>query len=289
MQKLTVDEFKLWAQYIYEICGIHLGQDKVYLVESRLQELLQTSGCRTFIDLLGRAKTDTAGTTRRQILDLITTGETSFFRDIHPFEMLRQKILPELTEARKKGGYMPPLRLWSCACSSGQELYSMAMVCREVFGDDPRVDLRLLGTDISDAAIRQASAAVYSKLEVERGLDAGRITRFFTQTPEGYKVRDELRGLATFRHINLMSDFNLGIKYDVIFCRNVAIYFNETDRHKLFERLYKHLAPDGFLVVGSTETLLGVNKNLSPCHYNRAVFYKPQLPVALGLAPRAAV
>jgi len=230
---LCGDEWKLLADYIHSICGIQLDESKRYLIESRLSGLLEQTASLSYTGLYQKARTDATGRIGRSIIDAITTGETSFFRDDAPYQLLRHKILPDLIDRRSRAATGKiPIRIWSAACSSGQELYSIAIVLREVLGGAEKYDVRLVGTDISPEAVRRASLGVYNSVEAGRGIDAGRLSRYFAQQDGKWRVRDEIRAAVSFRTVNLMGEFASLGQWDIIFCRNVAIYFSERDRSR---------------------------------------------------------
>jgi len=272
---LGVDERKLLAGYIHSICGIQLDESKQYLIESRLGALLEETRSGTFSELYNKARSDATGSLERSIINAITTRETSFFRDGSPFELLRHKIIPDLIDRRSRSGSRKiPIRIWSAACSAGQEVYTIAMVLRELLGGAEKYDIRLLGTDISPDAIARASRGIYNKVEMGRGIEASLVARHFVNHPDGWKVRDEIRAMASFRNVNLLRDFSSLGQFDIIFCRNVAIYFSPSDKADLFGRVERSLAPDGYLIIGSTESLTGVNVHLEPRRYLRSLFYQ---------------
>ena len=274
MIKLQADEQRAMADYIYSLCAIALDDSKGYLIENRLSEVAEAAGCRSFRDLLARAKSETDGALKRSIVNGITTNETLFFRDAAPFELLRHKLIPELIDRRKAAGGTSPIRIWSAACSTGQEIYSTAIVLKEVLGDPFRYGVRLLGTDISDEAVAKASKGIFSAVEISRGLADSARLRYFHQVPGGWQVADELRALVTFKKRNLMQDFaDLG-KFDIVFCRNVAIYFNERDKAELFRRLGGTLDRNGVLLIGAMESLSGVCAQFESQRYHRTVFYQ---------------
>jgi chemotaxis protein methyltransferase CheR len=275
MVKVKPEEFKVLSGYIHNISGIYLDSSKVYLVETRLGNLLKDLGCASFSDLHQKAQADASKRIQNKIIDAITTGETLFFRDAAPFELLQHKILPDLIDRKKKSGLsVVPIRIWSAACSSGQEIYSVAIVLKELLGDLSRYQIRLLGTDISDEAIARASYGHYNQFEIERGLPRDKLTKYFTQMKGEWKIRDEIRALATFRKINLMDNFITLGKFDIILCRNVAIYFTDQERIKLFKKLEGNLEQKGYLVIGSTESLMGIAPQFEPQRYLRSVFYQ---------------
>ncbi len=264
----------VWSRYIKEICGIHLDESKGYLVETRLGSLLSEAGAANFSELFYKVRADTSSRLRGRIIEAITTNETSFFRDTSPFELLRHKLIPDLIDRRNRSSLRAPIRIWSAACSTGQEAYSTAIVIKELLGDLARYDIRILGTDISNKVVAQASYGEYNRLELERGLPPDSIARHFTASGDRWKVRDEIRAMASFRTMNLLEPFSFPSPFDIIFCRNVAIYFTEADKIRLFRNLARYLARDGYLIIGSTESISGLCPELEPKRYLRSVFYQ---------------
>lgn len=273
MIKLQPEEQTSMAQYIYSLCAVTLDASKGYLIESRLASLVEESGCASYGALLARAKTDPSRALERRIVDAITTNETFFFRDTTPFDLLRHKIVPDLIDRRVRAG-ASRIRIWSAACSTGQELYSIAILLKELLGDPERYGVRLLGSDISDDAVARASRGHYSPVEISRGLSEAQRTRYFVPTAGGWQIRDEIRALASFKKLNLMTDFSALGRFDVIFCRNVAIYFTENDKISLFRRIERVLEPDGYLVVGSMESLHGICPQFDSKRHLRSLYYQ---------------
>ena len=280
MIKLQPDELPAMADYIYSLCAVSLDRTKGYLIESRLSHLVETLGCRSFRDLMARAKAETDGAIKRQIIGGITTNETLFFRDTAPFDLLRFKLIPQMVDRRKDSGGNAPIRIWSAACSTGQEIYSVAMVLKEVLGDPYRYGVRLLGTDVSDEAVAKASKGIFTPVEISRGLPDTLRSKYFRQVSGGWQISDELRALVSFKKRNLMADFGELGRFDVIFCRNVAIYFNERDKTALFERLGRALERNGVLLVGAMESLTGICPQLESKRHERAVYYQVKSPAS---------
>jgi chemotaxis protein methyltransferase CheR len=272
---ITREELAVWSRYIHEISGVNLDESKGYLIETRLGGLLRETGAKGFSELYNKARTDGSSTLKRKIIDAITTNETSFFRDTSPFDLLRHKLFPELIDRRGKAGVKPvPIRIWSAACSTGQEVYSTAIVLKELLGDMRGYDVRILGTDISNQAVAQASYAHFSRLEMDRGMAGDKIPKYFVQAGDRWKVRDDVRALATFRNMNLLEPFSFPVGFDIIFCRNVAIYFTESDKTRLFKNIARCLIKDGALIIGSTESIGGLCPEFEPKRYLRAVYYQ---------------
>ena len=267
MNRLDGTEFRLWASYVYSITRITLDASKGYLIETRLAALARETNSQSYKALLDKVMADGTGALKRKVIGAITTNETSFFRDAAPFEMLRHKILPDLVDSRRKqlgAGRQLTLRIWSAACSTGQEVYSTAIVCKETLPDPNKFDVRILGTDISDKVVAQASAGKYTKLEIDRGFPPEKVAGYFQVEGTDFKVRDSIRALATFKGINLLEPLAFPNKFDIIFCRNVAIYFSDADKKRLYDGLSRVLAPDGCLIIRSTESLTGICPRFEP-------------------------
>jgi len=271
--RLQPEEHKSLSQYVYSLCAIVLDESKGYLIENRLAGLVEETGCGSYGGLLLRAKSDSSRALERRIVDAITTNETLFFRDTAPFDFLRHKIVPELIDRRARTG-AARIRIWSAACSTGQELYSIAILLKELLGDPDRYGVRLMGTDISDDAVARASRGLFNQVEIARGLSEAQRTRYFAPAAGGWQIRDEIRAMASFKKLNLMADFSALGRFDVIFCRNVAIYFSERDRISLFGRLERALEPEGYLVIGAMESLNGICPQFESKRHLRSVFYQ---------------
>lgn len=277
MLKITPAELSSVGKYIHDISGIYLDQSKSYLFETRLGTIAEEHGCNSYKDLHLKAKLDSSKRIERQIIDAISTNETLFFRDKGPFELLKHKILPELIDLRtpRSANMKTNIKIWSAASSTGQELYSVAITVKELIGSKmDSYNFKLLGTDISDNAVRQASYGKYNKFEIERGLPRPTLQKHFTLFGDSWKIKDEIRAMVNFRKFNLMLPFTGLGKFDIIFCRNVAIYFTLQDRKKLFNKLADSLADDGYLIIGSTESLTGICSRFVPKRHLRAIFYQ---------------
>lgn len=278
MTTITPEEIKLIANYVAEISGISLDEKKAYLMESRLASVVKEFGCRSYIDLYHRARSDRTKSIEKRIVDTITTNETFFFRDTDPFEVLQHKILPELIEKKRpriEGLYETPIHIWSAGCSAGQESYSIAIAFKELLGGRTGFSARILGSDISDAVISQARKGLYGTFEVERGLtDAIRERYFVPAGVRSWQVNDEIRAMVRFERQNLMKPFTGMGKFDIVFCRNVAIYFTHEERVKLFDRIADVLERDGYLIIGATESLTDISSRFELHKYQRCSYYK---------------
>ncbi len=277
MIEINPDEFRLIAKYIHDISGIYLESNKSYLIETRLSGILEETGCRSYGELCTRAKSDMTGSIANKIIGAISTNETLFFRDTGPFEVLQHKILPDLIDRKTLNAseLLPiPIRIWSAACATGQELYSISIVLRELFLNPNRYTIKLLGTDISDEAIARASYGKFNRFEIERGLPPNILKKYFSPNGDGWKINDDIRAMILFKKLNLLKPFESLGKFDIIFCRNVAIYFNMEDRKKLFNKLANAMEPGGYLVIGSTESLTGICSRFEPKRHLRTIFYQ---------------
>lgn len=276
MIKITPNEIKVLSKYIYDISGIFLDEKKAYLLETRLKMIMDAERFTSYQELYQRAKSEKSVHLERKIIDAVTTNETLFFRDKSPFEMFKYKVMPDLIDKRaaQNSGMSPiNIRIWSAACSTGQEIYSLAIILKELIPDQKKYKIKLLGTDISDDAVAQASYGKYNRFEIERGLEKDQLQRYFVSNGNSWKIRDDIRAMAVFQKRNLMEPFTGIGQFDIIFCRNVAIYFSIDDRKKLFEKIAGVLAPDGYLIIGSTESLTGICPQFEAQRHLRSVFY----------------
>jgi chemotaxis protein methyltransferase CheR len=274
VQRLEYHELALWIQFIFDLTGIALSEEKEYLIRERLTSLLQRYRCNTFSHLYFLAREPGQRKLRDEIIDQITIKETSFFRDSSPFDALKSKILPELLNRVRSFPQPRALKIWSAACATGQEAYSIAMILKDL-GAAPK-EYQITATDISHQALLAAKTGSYSKFEVERGVPPDFLKKYFIARSEQYHIHDSLKESMIFDRIELQKPFLLPERYDLIFCRNVAIYFSARDRESLFVKIRRHLNDDGYLLIGSTES----TRDLPPLFKEtrideRTVFLKP--------------
>jgi chemotaxis protein methyltransferase CheR len=245
-------DFTYVRDLVHRRSAIFLEAGKEYLVESRLLPIVQASGEQSLGRLVSRLRSSPEGSLHKQVVEAMTTNETSWFRDNHPFHALESAILPELLCRRANARR---LTIWSAAAASGQEAYSIAMVLQERLAADPTWNLRILATDLSEEMVRRTRAGRYSQLEVNRGLPAARLVRHFTRVGTEWQVNETLRRMVDARQLNLAAPFPPLPPVDVLFLRNVLIYFRVDDRRQIFGQVRRVLQPDGYLVLGGADTL----------------------------------
>ncbi len=274
MLKVNANELAYVTKYIHRLTGIVLSESKAYLLESRLGPLLQEYGFRNYRELCENAEKDSSHIVRQRIIDAITTKETFFFRDTAPFELLRHKIFPEMIHRlRTSKDSKNRLRIWSAACSTGQEVYSLEIILTELLSDIELWDIHILGTDISEAAITRAKSGQYNRTEIGRGLNEIQLRRYFINHGKYWQVRNELKKFVSFEKQNLLKPFTGMKKFDLILCRNVAIYFAPANRALLFRRIATQLNPGGILMIGSSETLSGADDCFERKDSMKSIYY----------------
>lgn len=267
--------FAFICNLVRERSAIELEASKTYLVESRLTPVAQRNGLASLAELAQALRGPTAATLIKQVVEAMTTNETSFFRDIHPFEALRTTILPELITRRAKE---KTLNIWSNACSSGQELYSIAMTVREYFPELLTWKVRLLGTDLSTQILGRAREGIFNQTEVNRGLPISLLLKYFQREGANWQIREDLRKMTEFSQVNLVDVWPASLgKMDIVFLRNVLIYFSPNTKRSILKKIKAVLRPDGFLFLGGAETTLGLDSDLERHQVGKATCYKQQL------------
>lgn len=275
---LTRQEFGLFQVYIEKECGISLDDEKTYLLESRLKGLVEEYNCGSFGDLYQKANNNSVPLLRSKIIDAITTNETLWFRDNGPFKVLDEVFLPEMVRQLSMG--KPKIRIWSAACSTGQEPYSIAMVINEFCnrkGHDviKPSQFEILATDISSEAVSTGKLGAYDKLAMTRGMSDSLKIKYFKQVQNYWVVDAELKKLIEFKEYNLQQDFGVLGTFDAIFCRNVAIYFAKEFKQQLFERMRQGLRPGGMFFLGSSETLTYYSSTFQVQEFQTCTYYTP--------------
>ncbi len=275
---LSADNIEYIFDYIEQLCGIALDQSKSYLIDARLNRLMKQYSVGSPVELITKAKMASGGAIRQSLIEAMTTRETFFFRDNSPFEALQFKAIPELLDVKLREGAQR-LRIWSAAASTGQEACSISMILHEMIPDIDRWDIQILATDISQEAIDRGRSGRYTKMEVERGLPAEFVRKYFSVDKDVYRVADSVHRKIRFQQLNLLDPFSFSQPFDIIFCRNVAIYFEKNVKINLFRRMLKLMPKYGYLFVGVSESLFDCGPEFKPLYHCKSTFYQPNLTV----------
>ncbi|MGR9115546.1 MAG: CheR family methyltransferase [Gammaproteobacteria bacterium] len=265
--EMNLQDFKFIQQFLAQSCGIVLSDSKQYLVRNRLAGLLERYRMASFNNLIAAMQAGTSEATKLKadVIEAMTTNETFWFRDDGQFSELKETLLPEFL-AKKRG-----VRIWSAACSSGQEPYTISM-CVEDAGNNHHV--KIIGTDISENVLNQARLAVYSGSSLARGIDTATRNRFFHSVEQGYRLNPEITGRVRFQQFNLLKPFMVLGRFDVIFCRNVLIYFSDEIKRDILNRMAQILEPGGVLFLSSTEVMPAGVSGYEPVRGKRSRYYK---------------
>jgi chemotaxis protein methyltransferase CheR len=273
---MTADEFDFLCTMLKERSGLVLTRDKAYLLESRLLPVARKCGLKSIDELAAAVRARSIGDLAREVVEAMTTNESFFFRDIKPFEQFRNFVLPALMRSRAA---KRQIRIWSAACSSGQEPYTLAILLAEQQARLAGWSIDILATDLSTDILGKAQAGLYSQFEVQRGLPIQYLVKYFKQQGERWQIDPAIRDQVRFRAFNLLDDPAMLGGFDVIFCRNVLIYFDQPTKTMALDRLSRVLAPDGFLYLGGAETVLGISDKFQAAPENRGL-YCPAVPAA---------
>jgi len=284
---VTPTDYEYLRKLLKDRSGLDLSADKQYLIESRLLPLSRKEGLAGISELVQKMKGGSTSLTT-QVVEAMTTNETFFFRDKVPFDHFRDSIMPEILKARAS---RKSLRIWCAAGSTGQEPYSLAMCLREMSAAISGSRIEILATDLSQEVIEKSKAGIYSQFEVQRGLPIQMLVKYFKQNGELWQVNPDIRAMIQHRQLNLLHDFAQLGTFDVIFCRNVLIYFDQDTKINIFNRLARIIEPDGFLVLGAAETVVGLTDAFKPFPDKRGL-YRPNAaraaPAAGIVAPKLA-
>jgi chemotaxis protein methyltransferase CheR len=277
----VTSDYEFLRKLLKERSGLDLSSDKQYLVESRLMPLARRAGLPGIAELVAKIKSGSEALTS-DVVEAMTTNETFFFRDKIPFDHLREALLPALVQARAG---RRSLRIWSAASSTGQEPYSIAMCVKE-FAALAGWRVEIIATDLSQAVLEKSRAGIFSQFEVQRGLPIQMLVKHFAQVGELWQLNADIRAMVQHRQLNLLQDFSHLGTFDVIFCRNVLIYFDQGTKAGIFDRLARVLEPDGALALGAAESVLGISEAFKP-YPDRRGLYRPNAVRAAraGVAP----
>lgn len=274
---ITPAEYDQFKQKLEQYSGIMLGNNKEYLITSRLRRLLESEKLTNLSELVKAM--DRNLKLKESVIDAMTTNETLWFRDDHPFKIFREKLLPELAKTRR------PLRIWSAACSTGQEPYSLSIAIEEFKRANPGAlvgDVKIMATDISPTALATAREGVYPQLALKRGMGDAHLRQYFTQKGEDeWQINDEIKRRIEFRSLNLQSSYSMLGKFDVVFCRNVLIYFSADFKNDILKRIHGTLNKDGHLFVGASEAVNNLSDYYQMKQFSPGISYQAK-PVAAG-------
>lgn len=269
--KADYNEFRTFLE---QACGILLGDNKEYLVESRIRPVVLRHDITGLGELVRQMKQAAGKGLKEEVIDAMTTNETLWFRDMHPYRILTDKIFPEFDA----GNTLAPLKVWSAACSSGQEPYSISIMANEYAASQGKLKqgVRITATDISPTVLATAKAGVYEKLALARGMSEERQKQYFTPHGESaWKICSKIQSTVAFQSINLLESFSrIPERYDVIFCRNVLIYFSAALKLDILSRMHQKLKPGGYLILGSSESLNGLSDKYELIQCRPGIIYR---------------
>jgi chemotaxis protein methyltransferase CheR len=282
---VTPPDYEYLRKLLRDQSGLDLSTDKKYLIEGRLLPLARKAGLPGISDLVQKMKGG-SNALITQVVEAMTTNETFFFRDKVPFEHFRDAIMPEMQKLRAA---RKSLRIWCAAGSTGQEPYSLAMCLKEMSAALSGWRVEILATDLSQEVLEKSKTGIYSQFEVQRGLPIQMLVKYFKQIGELWQINPDIRGMVAHRQLNLLHDFGQLGSFDVIFCRNVLIYFDQETKANIFGRLARSMESDGFLVLGAAETVVGLTEAFKPIGDRRGLYRPNDARMASRPAVPAAV
>jgi chemotaxis protein methyltransferase CheR len=286
---MTPLDYDFLRKALKQRSGLVLSADKQYLVESRLLPIARKAGFGNLGELVAALKRGDTDALMTAVVEAMTTNETFFFRDKTPFENFRSAVLPALLGSRRASR---TIRIWSAAASTGQEPYSLAMALKEVEGSVAGWRIEIIATDLASGVLAKAQAGIYSQFEVQRGLPIQLLIKYFTKVGDMWQIAPEIRAMVKFKQLNLLADFSALGTFDLIFCRNVLIYFDQETKIGLLNRLGRITAGDGYLVLGAAETVVGLTDSFRTMPELRGLYVpnvrqlRPQVLPGGRLGPR---
>jgi len=284
--ELSKEEFDLLREYVHNLCGLVIPDTKAYLVRQRLESVAEETGCASFAEFHKKVGENRGIRLQEKIINAITTNETSFFRDEHPFSVFQDNILPHFGEVicqrkfRRKSRKGSKVRFWSAGASSGQEPYSIAMLIREFTDGHLCIspgDFGILATDISSGMLARAMAGEYGQAEIRRGISPERQEKYFRKEGTRWVIDSSVRSMVEFRQINLIRPFVMLGGFDVIFCRNVLIYFDLPTKVRIVEQFCRMLSDTGFLILGATENIYAVSDRFDSVYFGSTLLYQKKV------------
>ncbi len=281
---MRADDFDFIAKFLKDNSGLIITSDKAYLLESRLMPIARKRNLKSVDDLLQVLRVSREQALGRDIVEAMTTNESFFFRDVRPFEQFKEIVLPHIlkTRADKKS-----FRIWSAAASSGQESYSLAMILKEEAAKLAGWRIDIVGTDISAEMLQKAKAGLYTQFEVQRGLPIQLLVKYFKKKDETWEIDPAIRAMVQYKEYNLLHDPKPLGQFDVVFCRNVLIYFDQPTKARVLEAVAKNMPDDGFLYLGGAETVLGISDSFKPIPGQRGIYGVSRGAGAAAPAPAA--
>jgi len=279
---MTPVEYDFLRQFLKTRSGLVLSNEKQYLIESRLLPVARKNGLQSIGALVAKLRDARDGVLGEAVVEAMTTNESFFFRDKVPFDHLVQTILPDLLEKRAS---RRQIRIWCAAASTGQEPYSIAMCLKELGSRLSGWRVEIVGTDISNEVLERAKAGVYSQFEVQRGLPIQHLLKYFTQNGDTWTIAPELRSMVQWKKFNLLESFAALGQFDVVFCRNVLIYFDQPTKSDILNRIARTMPSDGYLMLGAAETVVGLTEAFKPVADRRGL-YGPAAAPAEKAEPR---
>jgi chemotaxis protein methyltransferase CheR len=280
---MTPVEFDFLRKLLKDRSGLVLTGDKQYLVESRLMPIVRKAGLSRLGELVQQLRSGPEALIV-DVVEAMTTNESFFFRDKNPFDLFRDTVMPALLSARAS---QRQIRIWCAAASTGQEPYSLAMCLREMGPKLAGWRIDVLGTDLSTEVLEKAKAGLYSQFEVQRGLPIALLVKYFTQVGEVWEIAPQIRSMVQYRPLNLLNNFSHLGMFDVVFCRNVLIYFDQGTKVDVLDRIARIIQPDGYLVLGAAETVVGLTDAFKPLPERRGL-YSPAPPKIAASAAKSA-
>lgn len=266
---MTPQDFDFLSTMVKERSGLVLTKDKAYLLESRLMPIARKRGDKGLEDLVSAMRLQRDEHLIKEVVEAMTTNESFFFRDQKPFDLFKDTVLPQMLESRAT---TKKLRIWCAAASSGQEPYSLSMILKEEAAKLTGWRTEIVGTDISTNILAKAKAGIYSQFEVQRGLPIQLLVKYFDQGDSGWEIKQEIKSMVQYKEFNLLDDPTLLGQFDVVFCRNVLIYFDQPTKAQILERISKRMPKDGMLFLGGAETVLGISDKFKPIPGQRGVY-----------------
>jgi chemotaxis protein methyltransferase CheR len=266
---MTPADFHLLAKFLKDQSGLSLAEDKGYLLESRLVPVARAHGLKSIDEVAAEVKAGRNQRLMNAVVEAMTTNESFFFRDIKPFDQFKQFVLPQMLARRSA---TRQLRIWSAACSTGQEPYTLAMLLTEAAAQLQGWRIEIVATDIAPGVLAKARSGLYSQFEVQRGLPVQMLLKHFSQKAEGWEIAPQLKAMINFREFNLLSDMKAFGVFDVVFCRNVLIYFDQPTKSDVLARLRAQMREDGILYLGGAETVLGISDAFRPVQSQRGLY-----------------